>query len=420
MNVQGILRKFKDGELDHIEEHINDIKNHGSEDELLELAEGCTAFGFMEEAKELYEQLLKLYPDEGELIVSIAEILTELDKEDEALLLLEKVSPEDPSFPSALLLEADLYQMQGMDEVSERKLLTAKKLLPEEIIIDFALGELFYQQGKFNEALQSYQTVLKQETEISGVNINQRIADSLGSIGQFEEALPFFEKALKDKLEINLLFEYGFTAYQAGNYKTAAEKLTELKNLDPEYHSLYLYLAKSHEHMNDLDEALSAAREGIRQDEFNKELSHFAGMMALKKGHEDEAENFFKNALALDPGYMETALNLLKLYLHQEKYEEILEVVDSVKQYGEYDPQFDWILASSHLALENYKEAADYFTEAYSSFKDNQDFLEEYGYFLIEEGKTKDAAEIFSKLLSLQPANDEYILTLERLNESML
>ena len=45
-------------------------------------------------------------------------------------------------------LEADLYQLQGMPEVSERKLLQAKELLPNEVIIDFALGELFYQQGR--------------------------------------------------------------------------------------------------------------------------------------------------------------------------------------------------------------------------------------------------------------------------------
>ena len=92
--------------------------------------------------------MLELYPGEGELIISIAEILIDSDQEDEAMLMLENISPEDDLYPSALLLEADFYQLQGMPEVSERKLLQAKELLPDEIIIDFALGELYYQQGR--------------------------------------------------------------------------------------------------------------------------------------------------------------------------------------------------------------------------------------------------------------------------------
>ncbi|PLT28341.1 tetratricopeptide repeat protein [Peribacillus deserti] len=419
VSIESILENLKDGEFDRVSKHINEIKYNGTEEEILELAEGCLHYGFIEEAKSLYEHLLEIYPEEGELMVSIAEILTEMDREDEAILLLEKVSQKDPAYPSALLLEADLYQMQGMDEVSERKLLTAKEILPEEIIIDFALGELYYQQAKFFEALQSYRKVIQQEKEVSGINLCQRIADTLSSLGKFEEALPYFDKALEEKLEINLLFEYGLTAYQAGYYNTAVEKFSELKNLDPEYHTLYLYLAKSYEQMGDPDQALSAAKEGIKQDEFNKELSHFAGRMALKKGLEEEAEFHFKDALALDPGFMETALNLLKLYLHQEKYEEILEVISSVQQYGEYDPQFDWILAVSHNKLENFAEAGRFFAEAYPVFEDNQDFLEEYGYFLIEEGKNKEAVEIFNRLLNMQPSNEEYIMTLERLNDRL-
>ncbi|WP_409298088.1 tetratricopeptide repeat protein [Peribacillus sp. SCS-26] len=418
VTVETILENLKQGELDSVSRHINEIKTGGSEEEILALAEGCMDYGFIEEAKHLYEHLLEIYPDEGELLVSIAEILTDMDREDEAILLLEKVSEDDPAFPSALLLEADLYQMQGMDEVSERKLLRAKAILPHEVIVDFALGELFYQQAKYVEALESYQKAIKSEAEISGISLNQRIADTLSSLGQFEDALPYFEKALAEKLEINSLFEYGFTAYQAGAYNTAVERLTELKNLDPEYHSLYLYLAKAYEQLEDIDGALEAAKDGIKQDEFNKELNHFAGKAALKKGDEDQAEYYFKEALALDPGFMETALNLLKLYMHQERYEDVIEVIDSVKHYGEYDPQFNWLLAVSHQNLENFSQASEYFAEASKEYAENEDFLEEYGFFLIEEGKNKEAAELFNKLIKLQPANDEYIEILERLNES--
>ncbi|KMY50598.1 tetratricopeptide repeat protein [Peribacillus loiseleuriae] len=415
--IEKVLNNLKKGELEEAFLHINRIKSSEAIEEMLLLAEELLQLGFMEQAKDLYEHLLKLFPNEGELLVTLAEILVDMDQEDEAFLLLEKISGSDDMYPSALLLLADLYQMQGMDEVSERKLKQAKELLPTEPLIDFALAELYYQQGKDHAAVANYKEVLKQQKEIGGVSINQRLAQTLSNLGEFEEAIPFFEKALEDKLEINTLFEFALTAYQAAMFETAIQRFTELKELDPEYHSLYLYLAKSYESLERLDEALETVREGIHKDEFNKELNLFGGKIALKKGLTNEAELFFREALAIDPGYLEATLTLLKLFMHEEKYDDIIETIESVRKYGEDDPQFEWMLAISLQKNERFKEALESFQKSYEFFASNQDFLEDYGFFLIEEGVLATSREIFNKLLELDPANDEYVLILDRLAE---
>ena len=418
-SVDKVIQLLKKGELAEAHSHINRITSSESEEDILTLAEEILQLGFIDEAKELYEHLLVLYPGEGELIVSIAEILIDCDQEDEAMLMLEKISPEDDMYPSSLLLEADLYQLQGMPEVSERKLLQAKELLPDEVIIDFALGELYHQQGRNPEAISTYIKVLKQEEEIGGVSIHQRIAESLSETGEFEEALPYFEKALSHQLEINTLFEYAFTAYQAGMYKIAIKKFTELQELDPEYHSMYLYLAKSYEHEEEIDQALKTVKEGIHEDEFNKELYFYGGKLALKKGIEQEAESMFKEALALDPGYLEAAITLLKLYMHNERFDDTLECINEVRRNGEDDPQFIWLEAVSYQKLEQFDEALNSYDKAYNYFKNNEDFLEDFGFFLIEEGDRVKAKEIFTKLLQYNPTNDEYVSILERLDEDL-
>ncbi|PLS16420.1 hypothetical protein CVD28_17895 [Bacillus sp. M6-12] len=414
-SVENVLKILKNGELEKAFSHINQIKKSESDEDILLLAEEITQLGFIEQGKDLFEFLHQKYPDEGEILLSLAEILTEMDQEDEAMLLLEQIDPEDDIYPSALLLEADLYQMQGMDEVSERKLLKAKQSLPDEILIDFALGELYYQQGKFIESIASFEKVLPVMQEVGGIDISQRMAEALSSSGQFEEALTYFDKALENKLEINTLFEYGLTAYQAGYYETAVAKFSELKELDPEYHSLYLFLARSYEHLEELELSLKIVKEGIKADEFNKELYFFGGKVALKTGREQEAEDMFREALALDPGYLEAALTLMKLLVHLERHEDVVECIESIRGYGEDDPQFDWLLAVSYQGLENYSEALNSYKKAYNAFEMNQDFLIDYGYFLVEEGDRAGAREVFSKLLSESPANEEYIMMLERL-----
>jgi tetratricopeptide (TPR) repeat protein len=413
--VDKVIESLQKGELEEAYLHINRIKSSEDTEDMLLLAEEMLNLGFLEEAKNLIEHLLELYPNEGELIVTLAEILIDLDQEDEAMLILEKISPDDDMYPSALLLEADLYQMQGMDEVSERKLEMAKSILPDEPLVDFALAELYYQQGRDHEAIAKYQLLLSHQEEIAGTNLNQRLAEALSNSGQFEEALPYFEKALKEKMEVNGLFEWALTAYQAGFYETAVARFSELKELDPSYHTLYLYLAKSYEHLEELDKALDTVKQGIREDEFNKELYLLGGKLALKKGHTDEAEKLFREAIANDPGYLEATLTLVKLFMHEERYDEVLETIENVRSYGEDDPQFDWMCAVSYQKKEQYEEALNSYKVAYTSFNNNQDFLENYGFFLIEEGDRPAAGELFSKLVEMDPANDEYQLILDRL-----
>ncbi len=74
---------------------------------------------------------------------------------------------------------------------------------------------MYSEQGEVIKALEAYETVLKEQTEVAGVNIYQRMADLLSSSGAFEEALYYYDKALDEKLEINTLFGYGLTALQA-------------------------------------------------------------------------------------------------------------------------------------------------------------------------------------------------------------
>ncbi|MGD6803341.1 tetratricopeptide repeat protein [Rossellomorea vietnamensis] len=416
--AEEMLTSLEQGDLDNAAKHFKRVKNLGTDEEKFTLAENLYHLGFMEETKELLELLLASYPGEGELIVTLAEVLVEMDDEEGALELLSEMGEGDPDYPRALLLQADLYQMQGLFEVSEQKLLQAKKILPAEPVIDFALGELYLEIGKFLEAIRSYENVLKaQKTNVGGVDVHQRMGEALSAGGDFEQALDHYEKALDEHLEINTLFGYAFTAYQAGYYTKAIEKLESVKALDPDYNSLYLLLSKAYEHEEELDKSLETVKEGITHDEFNKELLFHGGKISLKLGMEEDAEKFMRESLALDQGYMEAALTLNKLFLRQERYEDILEIIKLMESEGEEDPQLHWDAAAAYEKTEDYKEALKQYRLAYTFFKEHPDFLQEYGYFLIEEGKRGEAREVFNELVQKDPTNEEWAMMIERLEE---
>jgi tetratricopeptide (TPR) repeat protein len=415
--VNKIISLLENGQHKEALSEYNVVLNSGLPEEKYLLGEELYQYGFLDEAKALIEDLLKIYPEEGELLVLLGEILVEAGEEEEAILVLEQISEQDANYGQSLLLLADLYQIQGLYEVCERKLLKAKEILPNEVIIDFALGELFSEQGEITKAMKAYEVVLKEEHEIAGVNIHQRMADLLSSSGAFEDALIYYDKALDEKLEINTLFGYSFTALQAGYNRTAIEKFNELKGLDPEYHSLYLHLAKAYEREEELENSLEAIKEGIKQDEFNKELFFYGGKIALKLGMVEEAEHYIRESLALDPGFTEAALTLNKLFFQQERYEDVVELISQLEFIEDEEPQLLWDAALAFDKLEEYSYALDKYESAYNFFKNNEAFLLDFGYFLIEEGKNDRAAEIFKQLLKADPTNEEYLDLLERLTE---
>lgn len=181
--VTKIIQLLENGKHKEAFHEYNVVLKQGGHEEKFVLAEELFQFGFLEEARALVESLLEVFPEEGEILVLLGEILVEAGEEEKSILVLERISEQDVNFVRSLLLLADLYQIQGLHEVCEAKLLKAKELLPDEKIIDFALAEVYSEQGEINKALAAFEIVLKETTEIAGVNIHQRMADLLSSSG---------------------------------------------------------------------------------------------------------------------------------------------------------------------------------------------------------------------------------------------
>src|SRR5699024_2174641 len=132
-------------------------------------------FGFYDEGIAHVKNMLKFAPNDGELLAALAAMYIDLEEDDEAIELLLAIEEEDPFHLSALLMLADLYYVQGLFEVSETKLFAAKELAPEEIIIDFALGELFFSIGEYHRAIPFYEKINKETDEMDNISIVERL-----------------------------------------------------------------------------------------------------------------------------------------------------------------------------------------------------------------------------------------------------
>lgn len=413
--TKDIIQAIEAGDLSRIDSLLDTFLLNETPDVQYELAEMFIQYGFIHQGKRVLEHLRFLFPDEAQMTIDYASLLIELGEEEEALDLLMSVEKSAPEYPQSLLVLADYYQMQGLYEVAEQRINEALEILPNEPIIQFAKAELLFEMGKFTEAARIYEELHKQEKTIAGVYIAERLAEVYRAGGGYEIALDYYMEVLEDKVTADLLFGSAYSAFQCEKYETAIKQLEDLKELDPDYFSAYLLLAESYAMLEDNKRAYSIIKEGIKRDEFEKSFYLFAGKMALKNSLPEEAISHLRQAIALDPEYMEAILVLMSIYHQREEVDEIIELYENLQQ-----EDFDWIslypfVADAYAKNEQYERAYEIYKVAYNELKDDPTFLENYCYFLIEYGKPHEARKIVERLIQLQPTEVQWLDLLETL-----
>ncbi|MFB5661683.1 tetratricopeptide repeat protein [Alteribacillus sp. HJP-4] len=413
--IQEGLTLLQKGDTENGLEQLALAEKDASHQEKYDLILLYQEMGRADKAKPLLEELIRLYPDEGELYVMIAETSIDLDQEDDAIEWLLEVSGEDNVYLQAQMLLADLYQLQGLDEAAEDKLRKALEIAPEEPVLLAGLADFYLERGDFSKSIPYLKQAERLGFTFPEGSLDLRLAEAYSATGEFEDALRHYEIGLKEKKETQAMFGYGFTALQLNEYKLAAEQLEALKSMDPEFVTLYPYLVRAYEGAQMHEEALKAAEEGLSVDEFNDGLFTEAGKLSLSLGDEISAERRLKEALALNPANSEAGLSLLAMWDRQEDFDSIIELASHLSELGEEDPRLTWYQGRAYFETEKDKKAMECYEKAYTSYQEDPEFLEEFGRLLLEAGQRGKAEAVLKEALMLDPSNQEITYLLEEL-----
>ena len=415
--LQEVERYIQEGDVEALNLLLDELTKSTDLDMLYEAASLLAAYGFMGEADRLYETLLFHLPEEAQLKIDRASTLIELGQEDEALLLLSEVDSQDEEYVQALLALADYYQMTGLAETALSKIKEAHTLLPDEPVIRFAYAELLLDAGKFGEAARFYLDLKKEVEVISDVSINARLAETYSAGAAYEEAIPYYEEMLQDRKLPDTIFGAAFAYYQIGNAERSVSLLDELIDIDPDYFSAYMLAGQAQILAGNDELAYETFLSGIGRDEYDKELQLSAGKCALKLGRTEDAEVHLKEALALDPEYVDALITLASLYNENERDTELLELLSYAKDEKQEIPLLMAFLAYAYERLEQYDDAYESFSKAYSEMKEDYEFLTKYARFLVEEGKQNEASEVVKQLVTLFPEDQNWRAFLEAQND---
>ena len=395
-NSEKMLSAIEAQDLVQAEQWFEKALLEDSDSILLDLGEYLESIGFFLQAKRIYNKLALLYP---QVNLNLATIASEDGDLEEAFGYLEEISSNDPWYVNALLIKADLYQMEGLPDVAREKLVEASQL-SDDPIITFGLAEIDFELGNFSQAIKEY-AILDNRLiyEQTGISTYQRIGVSYASLGKFEAAIEFLQKAIEIEYDESTVFELAVILYDQEDYQKANLYLKQLDTLSPDFEGYeYIYALSLHADHR-AEEALFMAQQGLNKNPFDSQLALLASQVSYELHDTEKAESYLLDAWDNADDLEEIALRLTNLYLEQERYEDILDLEDQ-----DWDNVLTrWNIARSYQALEDIEKARELYGELHRDLRDNPEFLEEYIYLLRECGDLERAKQEAQHYLSLVP-----------------
>ncbi|HCU09414.1 tetratricopeptide repeat protein [Weissella cibaria] len=419
--AERMLDELSGGQLEDAKKSFASSLRYDEDDTVYSLAEELYGLGFSSQAKRAYQKLLEKYPDEDQLCTALADIAIDEDKTDEAIAYLAEISPESNAYIESLLVLADLYQSEGLNEAAEAKLREAYDLAPEESIIKFALAEFYFATGQYNTAIPFYRELLQAgERRFSGLDIASRIGVAYALVGNFKNALGYLEQIKTTDLTPDVRFQLGMTyAADPETADKAIDALEELQEIDPSYAGLYEPLGQLYEDTNDQEQALITYQAGIAVDAFNTTLYQRAAAVAQIQGEDEEADRIYREALENNPEDLTLTIGYSNLLVAMGDHVGNINLLNAFlgEDDSETDPQLYWNLAQSYTALEDFEMATKYWNAALPFFLDNINFLKPAYYYFREEGETALAEEALFNYTQLAPNDYEMAELYDQLKE---
>jgi tetratricopeptide (TPR) repeat protein len=363
-----------------------------------------------------YQRAADMEPGDLHTLDALAQALMTNDQLDAALKQYQALAEADPENPEPLVHISEIQRRQAKYDDALTTIRKARKLDPTSLEAGYNEGLLLDVLGRFDEAAQTYSSMVDLTSHANGAyteeekNNRSIFLERLGAIdleqNKPEQAITVYQKMIDMGGESSLRGYQGqVDAYRdAKQFDKAIEVSRKAVAADPKNRDFKLMLAGELADQGKVDEGLDMAKGLINnsaddrtvwiaigqidvrlrrwkdaEDAFDKAeplttkkedktyLFFLRGELAERQKHFEPAEQFFRQALDLDPSNAMT-LNYLGYMLAdkamrlQEALKLIRKAVDQEPMNGAYLDSLGWVyfkMGEYELAEDNLRQAVD-------------------------------------------------------------
>ena len=401
---ENVVELLHAGQFDQMASEIEKALQVDSAELLADLAEYLSMMGFSSESRQVYEAISQENTANTDIILNLAEMKVDDGDLDGALALLYQVASTDDNYVAALVMIADLYQLDGVWEAALEKLQEASTL-SDSPLVSFAIAELHYNQANWQEAIDYFAKLSQRQIlELTKVSIYQRIGTAYASLGEFENAEKFLEKSLEINHDDTVLFELAQISGVVGEHKRAIDYFKQLDALAPDFDGYAYPYAQALIEENEFDSAFAVAKDGLSKNPTDVPLLHLTSRIAYALHDLKASETYLVQALDLAELHDETIFLLSNLYLLQADYEAVINLAPLL---DDDHALARWNIAKAYVELEQDTAALAIYDEIDQSvLADNPEFLLDYAHILIRNGRANDAKLSLTQYLASVPDDE--------------
>jgi len=326
LNSEKMVASIGNQDLDHADKYFKKALREDPEEVLVELGQYLESIGFLPQAQEIYEKVRFDFP---EVNVNLAQIAAEDGDIEEAFLYLDAIPEDSDDYLSALIVKADLYQMEGLTDVARDKLLEASQLSDDSLII-FGLADLLYDQEEYQKANFYFKQIEIMSADFEGYEYFYAL--SLHAEHKTEEALRMAQQGIsKNAFDVQLLLLASQLSYELHDTQSAESYLKQALPLAEDQDEIVLRLstlyleeeryedlvaladyevdsvlarwniAKAYQALDDEEEAFQIYQDLATDLSENPEFLHDYAYILREFGYRDQARATAEKYLALVP-----------------------------------------------------------------------------------------------------------------------
>ena len=299
-----------------------------------------------------YQKTLQLNPRDDDARFSLAKVLTNLGKFNQAIPYLRGYIQHRPQDAQGYRLLGSAYADSGQLAQASEVLERAEKLDPRNYDVRYDLGMVLAKLGRTDRAIEQFEAAKRIDPDRAEAHYQlAMVLRKQGETARAKEEMDAFQKLKAgedEEVNAGTLNNEGNRLMAEGKAQKAAKAYTEAVRLDPTNAQWHYNLSVALLRLGDQAGAQAALKRAIELEPNLAPAHNQLGLLYLATGEDSEAEHEFGVALQINPKFAEAQNNMGVAYSLEGKGDEAEEMF---RRAAETDPQYAKAFVNLGLTL---------------------------------------------------------------------
>jgi Tfp pilus assembly protein PilF len=171
------------------------------------------------------------------------------------------------------------------------------------------MGIALYDQGKFDDAVESYQKAATLEPDFADAHYN--LGNAFKQTGELKKAVESYKTSLAiNPIDAEVLYNYGKALKDKGEIDAAIDCYKQAIKIKPDYADAYYNMGNTLEDKGELDAAIDSYKQAIKIKPDYVDAYNNMGNALKDKGELNAAIVSYKQAIKIKPDYADAYNNL--------------------------------------------------------------------------------------------------------------